>query len=129
MYDQKKKENEKARPIIAFWNKHKKEIKIVTGVLGILGVAALTVCGVKYVWNATAFDRWFDKASLTDLKTARDKIHKEYLKHTVNDGYRESLQNLLPKFDKRIDELQWAGRKFTAPSYPREHGHNLYKPD
>ena len=129
MDDRKMQKSEKALPIIAFWNKHKKEIKTVTGILGIIGAGVLAFFGVKYVWNAMAFDRWFDKASLSDLKEARDKIHDEYLKHTVNDEYRESLWNLISKFDNRISELNWAGRTPTAPSYPREHGHGLYKPD
>ncbi len=116
-------------PIVAFWHKHNKEIKIVTGVLGFLGAVVLTVCGVKHYWNATAFERWFEKASLDDLKAARDNIHSEYLGHTVNDEYRESLWNLLPKFDRRISELQWAGKKPSGPAYHREHGFNLYKPD
>lgn len=129
MNDRKNQKSEKGRPIVAFWNKHKKEIKVVTGVIGFIGAGVLAALGIRYVWNATAFDRWFDKASLPELQDARNKIHDEYLKHTVNDEYRESLWNMLPKFDKRISELKWAGRTPTAPSYPREHGHNLYKPD
>ena len=119
----------KERPIVAFWHKYKKGIKIATGILGFIGTAVLTARGVKYYWNATAFDRWFNKASLDELRVARNNIHSEYMKHTVNDEYRESLWNLLPRLDKRISEIEWAGKIPSAPSYPREHGHGLYKPD
>lgn len=86
-----KKNSGEEQPFMAFWYKHKKGIKIVTGLIGFLGTVVLTVCGVKYQWNATAFERRFKKASLEDLKMARDNFHSEYLNHTVNDEYRMTL--------------------------------------
>ena len=119
----------KKRPMVAFWNNHKKEIQIVTGVLGLICATLLAVRGAKYIWNATAFDRWFDKASLTELKAERDRIHTKYMNYTINDEHRVFLRNLLPKFDKRIHELEWDGKTPSGPAYHREHGFNLYKPD
>ena len=121
--------NKHARPVVAFWNKHRKGLLIATGIVGTVGTAVLNVLGVKYYWNATAFERWFKKAPLDELKTVRDNVHSEYMKHTINDEYRESLWNLLPRLDKKIREIEWAGKIPSSPSYPREHGHNLYKPD
>ena len=89
----------------------------------------LAFWGIKYYWNATAFERWFKKAPLDELKTARNNIHSEYMKHTANDKYRETLWELLSRLDKKISELEWAGKNPSAPSYPREHGHGLYKPE
>ena len=117
------------RPVVAFWNKHKKGIFIATGVIGTIGVAVLTVFGIKLYWNASAFERWFKKATLDELKEARNNIHAEYMSHTTNDKYRESLWNFLPQFDKRIATLEWAGKTPSGPAYHREHGYGLYKPD
>ena len=125
MNDRNKQKAAKTRPVVAFWNKHKKEFQFITGVLGL----ALAFLGVKYIWNATAFDRWFDKASLTELKAERDRIHTNYMNYTINDEHREFLWNLLPKFDKKIHELEWDGKTPSGPAYHREHGFNLYKPD
>ena len=122
--------NKRERPIIAFWNKHRKSILIATGVVGFLGSTILAILGIKkHYWNATAFERWFNTASLDELKSARDNIHSEYMNHTINDEYREFLWNLLPRFDKKIREIEDVGMKFTGPAYSREHGYNLYKPD
>jgi len=129
MSKQEEKTGNKKQPIVAFWHKHKKGIKIASGVAGTIGAAILTACGVKYYWNASAFERWFKKAPLDELKIVRDNIHAEYMKYTVNDEYRESLWNLLPRLDKKIRELEWAGKTPSGPAYHREHGFNLYKPD
>lgn len=123
------KQLEKERPVVAFWNKHKKEIAIVGGVFGAIGVAVLSVLGIKYFWNASSFERWFKKAPLEELKTVRGNVHKEYLSHTVNDAHRESLWNLMSRLDKKISNLEWNGKTPSGPAYHREHGFDLYKPD
>lgn len=117
------------RPIIAFWHKNRRGILIATGIIGTIGTVILALFGIKYYWNATAFERWFKKASLDELKTVRNNVHSEYMKHTVNDKYRETLWNLLPRLDKKISELEWDGKTPSGPAYHREHGYNLYKPD
>ena len=114
------------RTIVDFWNKHRKGILTVTGIIGTISVV---VMGEKLYRNATASERWFENASLDELNAMRNDIHSNYMQHTINDEYRMLLRSLLSKFDRRINELQWGGKTPTAPSYPREHGHNLYKPD
>ena len=125
----KNNSNKHEQPIVAFWNKHRKGILIASGIVGTVGTTVLTVFGVKYYWNSTAFERWFRNAPLDELKTVRNDVYSEYLKHTVNDEYRESLWNLLPRLDKKIREIEGAGKNLTGPVYHREHGYNLYKPD
>ena len=83
---QEQPENE--RPVVAFWNKHKKEIAIAGGVVGAVGVAVLSALGIKYFWNASSFERWFKKAPLEELRTVRNNVHTEYLKHTINGAHR-----------------------------------------
>lgn len=117
------------RPILAFWNKHKKEIAIVSGIVGGIGALILCVLGLKHHWNAASFDRWLKKAPLDDLKKARDNVQSEYLKHNTNDQYRENLIKVRSLLDKKISNIESAGHVSSPPTYPREHGHGLYKPD
>ena len=124
---QEQPENE--RPVVAFWNKHKKEIAIAGGVVGAVGVAVLSALGIKYFWNASSFERWFKKAPLEELRTVRNNVHTEYLKHTINDAYRSSLWDLMARLDKKINALDWDGKTPSGPAYHGEHGTNLYKPD
>ena len=51
------------------------------------------------------------------------------MQHTINDEYRSNLWSLMQLLDKKISEREWAGKIPTGPSYHREHGYNLYKPD
>ena len=66
---------------------------------------------------------------MEELKEKRDLIHAEYMRHNVNDQYREDLWNLLPVFDSRIRQKEWNGKVPCGSTYHREHGYNLYKPD
>ena len=115
--------------IDVFWSKNQKRVFVVAGVVGAVGATVLTVLGVKHYRKATEFERWFTKATLDELKNLRDKIHEKYMKYTTNDEFRDFLWNLLPRLDKRINELAWSGKTPESPSYPREHGYGLYKPD
>ena len=124
-----KRISKEERPVLAFWNRHKKEIAIASGIVGGVGVLVLGILGLKHYWNATSFDRWFKKASLDDLKTARNNVQSEYLKHNTNDKYRETLINIRSILDKKISNIESAGHIPTPPAYSREHGHGLYKPD
>lgn len=121
-----KNQPKKRRQFVATWKKRKKTIVITTG-----GVFAtfLTLIGVKYYWNSTAFDRWFKKASLSELKVARHNIHTEFIEHRVNDDHRAFLENILSLFDKKINEVELFGKIPSPPTFHREHGNNLYKPD
>ena len=117
---------EQQHPLVTFGNKHKKGI-IIT--ISIIGASVLIALGCKKYLDATAFERWLNKASLEELKEKRDLIHAEYMRHNVNDQYREDLWNLLPVFDSRIRQKERNGKAPCGPTYHREHGYNLYKPD
>ena len=124
-----KKNNNTKRPIIVFWKKHKKEIKIAAGVLGLAGFTIATALGVRSYWNATAFDRWLSKAPLNELNETRENLHSEYMRHRINDSHRENLWNNISRIDRRMREISSTGKNPTRPAYHREHGTNLYKPD
>lgn len=129
MNNRKEQDAGKEHPIVAFWHKNNKTIKKLTGILGVIGAFCLMVKGGKYLWNATAFDRWLSKAPLDEVKETRHNIHMEALHYTTNDEYRNSLWNMLPILDRKIRELEWTGKEPSGPAYHREHGYNLYKPD
>jgi len=114
------------KPIVVFWNKNRKKIFVVTSVIG---VAVLTALGIKNYWDSTEFKRFPNNASLGELKSLRDNVQDEYLKHTVNDEYRLKLWNLLSVLNEKIGKLEWAGKTPTAPTYSREDGRNLYRRD
>ena len=122
------KKTPKKRPLITFWKKHTKEIKLTTGIFGLTGFAIATILGVRYYWNITAFDRWLSNAPLNELNEARETLHSEYRRHRVNDSHRESLWNNISRIDRRIREIS-SKEKSSSPVYHREHGTNLYKPD
>ena len=122
---EKKQKTDKSFSINAFWNKHKKEIIIASSIIGAIGVTFLAVLGVKY----KSLEKWLKKASLEDLNEARNNTHHDWMQHTINDEYRSNLWSLMQLLDKKISEREWAGKIPTGPSYHREHGYNLYKPD
>ena len=81
------------------------------------------------IWELFSVIAETQKESTDHIGQALDYIHSEYMKHTINDEYRELLWNMLSRLDKRIREIEYAGKIPSVPSYPREHGHNLYKPE
>lgn len=122
---EKKQKADKNFSINAFWNKHKKEIIIASSILGVIGITFLAVFGIKY----KPLEKWLKKASLEDLKEVRNNAHHEWMQHTINDEYRGNLWNLMQFLDKKIHKRECSGKIPTGPSYHREHGYNLYKPD
>ena len=120
-----KHKTDKNFSINAFWNKHKKEIILVSSIIGIIGITALAVLGINY----KSLGKWLKKASLEDLKEARNNTHSEWMTHTTNDEYRDNLWRLMQLLDKKIREREQAGKTQIGPAYHREHGYNLYKPD
>lgn len=73
--------------------------------------------------------KWIQSLSDEQLVTERALIHKKYLNPDQDVDYRESLRRLMDLFDKVKSDRYWAGRTPSGPSYSREHGHGLYKPD
>lgn len=129
MDNQKEFDHSKEHSVVVVWRKNKKKIVKVVGVLGGICTFLLMLKGGKYFLNASALKRWYKKASLDELKTFRNNIHSEALNYTVNDEYRATLWESLPIIDKRIHEMESAGKVTQWSSYPREHGHGLYKRD
>lgn len=109
-----------------FFKRHKKSIYIT---LGIIGGVVLCFFGVKLYLKRPSLEKFLKKSSLPELRDTRAKVHTEYLNYPKNDQYRNDLWDTLSILDKEISKREWNGKTPTGPSYPREHGHNLYKPD
>ncbi|MBO5480744.1 MAG: hypothetical protein J6A63_06130 [Clostridia bacterium] len=122
---EKKQSVNKNYSIGAFLNKHKKEVIIVSSIIGIIGITVLAGVGIRY----KSLKKWLKKATVEDLKEVRNNAHSEWKQHTINDEYRGKLWGLIQYLDRKINESEWAGKTPKAPVYPREHGHNLYKRD
>ena len=69
--------------------------------------------------------------SLTDEQwgVEREIVRINSCNSSLSDSEITRWERIRHLFDEVWSERKWAGRKPTAPSYPREHGHNLYKPD
>ena len=110
-----------------FWDKYGVKILISIGGVTLIVLGAF---GVKKHLDNTRFERYLNRASLSELKATRDVVHKEFLNPSDDIEYRGKIGDyILPAIDKRISKLEWGDKAPTPPSYHREHGFNLYKPD
>ena len=72
---------------------------------------------------------WIKKLSEQAWKAERNKVWQKWANPNQDDQTRSQLWSLLQLFDKVKENKDWAGKKPQGPSYHREHGYNLYKPD
>lgn len=74
-------------------------------------------------------EKWFSITSDDVLKAERDVVRKHY--RSLGSDYSAAimLECLLQKFDSVLSKRAWNGEIPRCPNYPREHGHNLFKPD
>ena len=108
-----------------FVAKHKKKAVGVAGTCGaVLGVVVLSKLfgGEPRKYS----DKWFDTVSDEVLDEEREIVRKK--SYSMDDDF-PVAERLLCKFDSVMSERAWAGEEPQPPSYHREHGHNLYKPD
>ena len=86
---------------------------ILTTALGLKNKDAITD-----VWNTLKqqiekgslySSKWFDKASLKELETARKYVQQDYNNPDLDLDYRSYCWNLLNKFDNAIGKIKWAG--------------------
>ena len=73
--------------------------------------------------------KWFESISDAVLNSEREKVRKAYCSSGRNYKKACFLENLLGLFDAESSRRAWKGRKPSGPSYRREHGYNLFKPD
>lgn len=104
-------------------------VKILVGIGGV-ALIILGSLGIKRYLDDTKFERYLKSASLPELKAIRDVAHKEFLNTSNDIECRGKIGDIiLPTIDKQISKREWGNKIPAAPSYHREHGFNLYKPD
>lgn len=59
--------------------------------------------------------KWFEKASLEELETARKIVQQDYNNPKLDMNYRNECWNLLNKFDNAIGKIKWAGKEYGYP--------------
>lgn len=139
--EQKQEEIKENRKSILTWIKEHKNQLILAGV----SVTALmaTVLGVKNkealadlgnlikenIEKGTPFSgKWLKKASLDELKDARELVQKDYLNPELDMDYRSKCWDLLSRFDNAIGKKEWAGKEYGYPVHS-EHGWYLSSDD
>lgn len=100
-----------------------------------LAVAGIAITGVE-IWRLISglepqkySSKWFEKTSDAVLKEEREVIRKKYCNAGTDCDLAGKMQNLLWRIDKELSKRAWDGEVPTRPSYHREHGYGLYKPD
>ena len=105
----------------------KKKIALTTVGIAVTGLGVLyLISGMEPQMYS---GKWFDTISDELLKEERENIRKKFCSAGSDYDLAGRLQKLLWRFDKEISKRAWAGEVPTGPSYHREHGFNLYKPD
>lgn len=132
---------ENRNELITWIKAHKTELIIVgisipTIIAVILGIKNKDA--IKALWDSlkTAVEernmyspKWFKSTSDSVLHTERERVRLAYCSSGNDMSLATQLENLLSRFDKELSDRAWAGQTPRGPSYHREHGFNLYKPD
>ena len=132
---------ENRNELITWIKAHKTELIIVgisipTIIAVILGIKNKDA--IKALWDSlkTAVEernmyspKWFKSTSDSVLHTERERVRLAYCSSGNDMSLVTQLENLLSRFDKELSDRAWAGQTPRGPSYHREHGFNLYKPD
>lgn len=59
--------------------------------------------------------KWFEKANLEELETARRLVQQDYNNPNLDLDYRNYCWNLLNRFDNAIEKIKWAGSEYGYP--------------
>lgn len=122
-----------------WFKEHKKETIVATGIVitsslvGILGIKNRDVLLDLLSQAKSKMDeyttplygsKWVTRASDDELREARKMFNTEYGK--TGDSFAFSMRN---RIDSEMSKRAWGDVKPHPPTYSREHGYNLYKPD
>lgn len=80
----------------------------------------------KQIEKGTLYSsKWFEKANLEELETARKLVQQDYNNPSLDLDYRNYCWNLLNRFDDAISKIKWAGKEY---GYPVHHSNGWYLP-
>ena len=102
--------------------------KALCGVGGLLATAGIGAV-LAHKEPAKYSMEWIRKLSDADWETEREIIRQKFCNPKYSDTARIGFEKLLNLFDKVKSDRDWAGKIPKGPSYHREHGFNLFKPD
>jgi len=105
----------------------KKKKNLLLGGLAIGGAGLCLLFGIKHPKAYTR--KWIEGLSDIEWTKEREKVQTMLLDPTLDVDFREKCRKVLLIFDRVKSARDWAGQNPCAPSYPREHGHNLWKPE
>lgn len=100
----------------------------------VLGAAALILVGYT-IYKGVDQDpseyslEWIKRLSDEDWLKEREKVQDQYRNPNLDEDFRMQCGRFLDRFDKVKSDRDWEGREPCAPTYHREHGTNLYKPE
>lgn len=112
---------------IAWVKEHKTQL-LLTGIS--VTIILATALGLKNkeaitkLWNtlkkqiekgALYSSKWFEKANLEELETARSFVQQDYVNPSLDLDYRNYCWNLLKRFDNAIGKIKWAGKEYGYP--------------
>ena len=101
----------------------------------ILGLGGLVLTGLAIIIKTANKEPqkysgdWIKNLTDTEWETEREIVRQQYCNPEYDISYRENLHQILWLFDKIKSDKEWAKKTPHGPSYHREHGYNLYKPD
>ena len=67
--------------------------------------------------------KWFEKASLEELESARKLVQQDYNNPKLDLNYRNECWNLLNRFDNAIGKIKWAGQEYGYPVHSSNGSH------
>ena len=59
--------------------------------------------------------KWFEKAKLEELESARRIVQQDYNNPNLDLDYRNYCWNLLNRFDNAIGKIKWTGNEYGYP--------------
>ena len=65
--------------------------------------------------GAVYSSKWFEKADLEDLETARRFVQQEYNNPNLDLDYKSYCWDLLNRIDNAIGKIKWAGKEYGYP--------------
>ena len=100
----------------------------------LLTAAALALAGYA-IYKGVDMDpsmyslEWIKQLSDEDWLKEREIVQDQYCNPELDEDFRMRCGGILSRFDQVKSDRDWEGEQPCAPTYHREHGNNLYKPE
>lgn len=102
--------------------------KIIISTIGLIGGGYILYKGINKEPSKYSLE-WIKNLSNEQWEKERNLIQNQFRNPELDIDFRERCHKLLELFDKVKSDKYWANKIPKGPSYSREHGYGLYKPD